>query len=362
MKLRALLVGILSCAALAQSYAPGDRVIFDHIGELKEGEIVSFDGRGYIIRWPGQWGMNERYFTPEYIKRRAGQPAQPAAQPPAQPQQQAQWQPGDQVIFDHIGELKQGEIAGFDGKSYLIRWPGPYGMNERYFTPDHIKGRPGQAQPQPQAQTQPQPANTPGGGGGVMSQQDVLNFLRGRLGNNPFGPHRDQALKEYAEEVKRRGVNFRLDANSPFYQELGKMGAGSEITFPIKDNFGPPNTRAALFGTWKTEVNAPAVYFEQGGYEWRRNAQVQAVGSIRIDPGGTYSWTTGGKAYQGTWRPATPTEMKYAGGEGLVLSKGRGGWDWIVTKYRDPVPPNKPPNWIRIAELGTRQEQEFGNR
>lgn len=196
-----------------------------------------------------------------------------------------------------------------------------------------------------------------------MSQRDVLGFLRGRLGDNPWGPNRQQVLKEFAQEVKGRGVNFRLDLNSQFYQELAKMGATSEITFPINDNFGPPPGRDSLFGTWKTEVNAPAVYFEQGGDLWRRNAQVQALGSLTIQAGGTYSWTLStGKVVQGSWRPATAEEMKYAGGEGLVLNQGRGGFNWIVTKYRDRVPPNKSPNWITIAELTTRQEREFGNR
>ncbi len=42
--------------------------------------------------------------------------------------------------------------------------------------------------------------------------------------------------------------------------------------------------------------------------------------------------------------------------------QGRGGWDWIVTKWRETGPPNMSQNWITIAELTTRQEREFANK
>ncbi|MBT9584784.1 hypothetical protein IV102_15680 [bacterium] len=45
-----------------------------------------------------------------------------------------------------------------------------------------------------------------------------------------------------------------------------------------------------------------------------------------------------------------------------MLTSGRGGWDWIVTKFRDPVPNGLSPNWINIFELTTRQERQFGTR
>ena len=307
MKLRILLASILTATALAQGYGPGDQVIFDHIGERQQGVILRADSSGYLIRWKGPFGENERYFTPDSVKGRVG--AQPAPAPQPQPQ--------------------------------VDNNPQPNGANN----------------------PEPQRDNPPGRGGGVMSQQEVLGFLKGRLGDNPWGPNRQLVLKEFAQEVKGRGVDFHLDLNSPFYQELAKMGATSEITFPINDNFGPPNKRDWLFGTWNTEVNAPAVYFEKGGDLWRRNAQGQKAGSVTINAGGTYSWTlSSGKLVQGSWRPASPEEMKYAGGEGLILKQGRGGFDWIVTKYRDRLPQNRSPNWITIAELSTRQEREFGNR
>lgn len=110
-------------------------------------------------------------------------------------------------------------------------------------------------------------------------------------------------------------------------------------------------------------MNAPPVYFEKNNELWRRNDQVVKTGSITINPGGNYSWTLStGQVVNGSWRPATEQEMQFTGGEGLVLNAGRGGWNWIVTKLRDPVPPNMSPNWITIAELTTRQEREFGNR
>ena len=226
-------------------------------------------------------------------------------------------------------------------------------------------GRPPKAEPAPRAEPAPaiEPAPRAGGGGGIMSEQDVLGVLN-QLGNNPWGPNRAQVINDLAGQVKARGVSFRYSQSTPFYQQIAKYGATSEITFPLGDNFGPPPSRGSLLGAWRMEINAPATYFTKGNEVWRRNATVQKTGgTLTINADSSYSWSLStGQVVQGRWRNATDAEMKTAGGEGLVLQRGRGGQDWIVTKYRLESPPNMSANWITVAEITSRQEREFGNR
>lgn len=214
-------------------------------------------------------------------------------------------------------------------------------------------GHPPRAEPAPQV----------GAGGGTMIEQDVLGVLN-QLGSNPWGPNRAQVISDLARQVKARGVNFHFSASTPFYQQVAKYGATSEITFPLGDNFGPPPSRGSLLGAWRMEINAPATYFTKGNELWRRNAAVAKTGgTLTINADSSYSWSLStGQVVQGRWRNATEAEMKTAGGEGLVLQRGRGGQDWIVTKYRLETPPNMSSNWITAAEITSRQEREFGNR
>ena len=390
--MRAFLLSLLILLALglfaqAQGYAVGDRVIFDYYQTPTEGEILAHKGNQYLIRFKTAFGDSQAYYDASVVLRRAGQPAPaPAAKEPvpaAKDPVPAAKDPapgggagvGQKVLFNYHGDWKEGEVIGKNGKQILIRHQTDFGPAQAYYSPEDVKplgaGLPAAANPaavQPAKAENPkpapqQPAPNPGGGGGLMTEAEVLGFLKGRLGDNPWAPNRAQVLGELAQQVKSRGMAYHYSSENPLYQEISKFGMGSDLTAPLDDNYGPPPKRGSLLGTWATEVNAPPVYFEKNNELWRHNDKVEKTGSLTINGGGTYSWKlSSGAVVNGTWRAATETEMKTAGGEGLVLNQGRGGWDWIVTKYREPGPPNMSQNWITIAELTTRQEREFGNR
>lgn len=279
---------------------------------------------------------------------------------------------GDQVEFNYHGEWKVGEVLKTDQYGLLIQHDTGFGMAQAYYQANQVRplgAGSGQGQTQPassQAQPdEPYPRPTPRlGNTGLMSQQEVLGFLRSQLGDNPWGPNRARVMAELVRQIKARGLDYHHSATpSAYYTELSKYGATSEVTRPLGDNYGPPPSRDQLLGTWQTEVNAPHVYYTKGNELWRRNDQVQKLGSLSINPEGSYSWkSVTGQVIQGSWRLATETEMQTAGGEGLVLQRGKSGFDWIVTKYREATPPNMSPDWISIAEITTRQQREFGNR
>jgi len=50
---RPFFMALLTCAALAQGYAPGDKVIFDYLGDIKEGEILKHDKAWFSARAEG---------------------------------------------------------------------------------------------------------------------------------------------------------------------------------------------------------------------------------------------------------------------------------------------------------------------
>ncbi len=388
-RLSGFILSCLTATCLAQGYAVGDKVIFDYHQTPTEGEIIRVEGSQYVIRWKGPYGENERYFEARHLLRKVGAPApaaaQPANNPPANNPAPGQgYGVGDKVIFDYHQTPTEGEIIRVEGGQYVIRWKGPYGENERYFDARHLLGKVGPPNTAARPANDPAPANNnpvatapnanpnpgnnnppinPGGGGGLMTEGELKQYLDANLGGNPWGPNRTQVLDELRRQIMTRGVNWHFSTDSPLYSEtVDKYDLISDITRPLDDNFGPPPKRDVVFGTWKTEVNGPTTYSTDGRSVYRHGPIVADTGSITINPGGTYSWKTGEQTFQGTWRPATTSEMQYTGGEGIVLSKGRGGWDWIVTKWRDPVPPNKSPHWIKIEELTTRGEREYGNK
>lgn len=358
----ALLV-ILTTGCYAQmTYSVGDRVIFDYHQVPTEGEIIRIDGGQYVIRWKGEYGENQSYYEPAKILRRADQNA-----PNPENAKGGAFAPGQKVLLNYHGDWVEAEILRKDGAQYVVRHQTPFGPAQAYYEPEKLKplGKQGPATPQ-NATPAPNPTATvqPAGGGGLMSESELKAYLEANLGGNPWAPNRAAVLDELRRQIMTRGVNWHYSTQSPLYQDtVGKFGLTSDITRPLDDNFGPNPTRDALFGTWRTEVNGPTTYSTDGARVYRHDPIHATTGSLTINPGGSYSWTvTNGQVVQGRWRPATTAEMQYTGGEGLVLTAGRGGQDWIVTKFRDPVPAGYSPNWINIFELTTRQERQFGNR
>lgn len=226
--------------------------------------------------------------------------------------------------------------------------------------------------PAPQPQTMPRPVATApaptalptGNAGGLMTQEEVLGFLKTRLGDQPFAhPQREQIKKELAETIKRRGLNFRYQTLSDFSNALGKYGASSEITFPLQANYGPPTKQSWYIGKWGlSKIGATVDRKGNDGYIYRQTEiGVKDVGSIAISADGKYTWhidVPKGVA-QGAWRKAKPEEMPYQGGDAIVLLKAKGGVDWIV--HQDRVTELKG-DWVNIAQLDYRQIREGGFR
>jgi hypothetical protein len=203
--------------------------------------------------------------------------------------------------------------------------------------------------------------NTVGEVAGLMSQDEILSFLRDRMGDKPFSvesSQREQIFTSLAQMIMRRGVNFRYQSLGEFSNALGRFGAPSTVIFPIQGNYGPPPEQRWLMGSWDTTVVSVG----------RRVIIGANAGALTINANGSYVWKLyprdpSAKYVRGTWRKASVTEMQaapsYRGGDGIVLLNGKSGLDWIVTKDRVTTLPGE---WVDIADLNTRQLHEGGKR
>lgn len=200
-------------------------------------------------------------------------------------------------------------------------------------------------------------------GEGLMSQADVLRFLQTKFGDKPFAnPRREELKQELAEMIKARGLDFRYSTSlTEFNSKLGKYGMTSEVVFPLRDNFGPPTKREWLMGAWQLGKIGAAVDYVKDNRVYRQGEiGVANVGTLTLKADGSYAWKTVTKdGTSGRWRKATKAEMKSQGGDGIVLLKAKGAYDWIVTKDRNTTLKGE---WIRVSELGTRQINEYGSR
>jgi len=200
-------------------------------------------------------------------------------------------------------------------------------------------------------------------GTGLMTQADVLNFLQTRLGDKPFqNPRRDEIKKELAEMIKARGLDFRFSSTSDFYSKINKYVAmTSDISFPLSYNFGAPTRESWLTGAWQLSKIGAAVDYVKDSRVYRQGEiGVGGVGTLSLNANGTYVWKAGAKdSTSGKWRKATREEMKYQGGDGIVLLNAKGGEDWIVMHDRSTTLKG---DWINIAQLNWRQIKEHGWR
>jgi hypothetical protein len=284
--------------------------------------------------------------------------------------------PGDKVEYKAQNYPEKWEVGTFvkvlpGGTQVLIREKPNEFYNEgfeRAYALDQIRpltrnqaapDQPGQrnAPPNPQPDqprdAEPQPDKDAGDGGGPqMSQQDVLAFLRNRLGaGDPFmNPKREQALQELREQVLSRGVNFRYQGIGEFANDIGKFGPTTSVTSSLYDNYGPPARLNALLGKWFfAKVGAP-------GAPMFGNA-----GSLNINANGNYIWDSPSGVLRGQWRKATAEEMARSdkGGEGIVLLQAKSGGDWLVFKRNEEGPQGEG---IKITDLATRNLRERGTR
>lgn len=188
--------------------------------------------------------------------------------------------------------------------------------------------------------------------GPQMSQQEILAFLRNRLGNgDPFrNPKREQVLQQLRDEILRRGVNFRYNAVGDFSNQLRKYGVLSNVTYPIEVNYGQPPKLNSLLGKWSfANVGAP------GAPMYGNN------GSLVINANGSYVWNTATGVIKGKWRKATSEEMASSdkGGEGIVLLSAKSGSDWIAFSRNEEGPQGQG---IMLQILPSRNLRERGTR
>jgi hypothetical protein len=292
----------------------------------------------------------------------------PAAEAAPVPAQAANYKPGDRIAYRISKNPDVWEEGVFlratpDGTQPIIRKkPNEFFKDgfETAFQWENI--RPFNARPRTPAPSEPpRAAPPPITGKGLMTQAEILDFLRTRLGEDPFAhPQREQVKQELTALIKRRGVNFRYETLSDFGREIAKYGLTSEITFPLQANYGPPTRQAWLMGTWNLSKISPAVDFRKGDRIYRRmESGVNNVGVLTLNGNGSYVWKSSSETQRGAWRKATAEEMKSQGGDGIVLLNAKGGWDWIVMQDRAATIRG---DWIAVSEINSRQVREFGRR
>ncbi|MEO7660526.1 MAG: hypothetical protein ABIV48_13005 [Pyrinomonadaceae bacterium] len=207
-------------------------------------------------------------------------------------------------------------------------------------------------------------ATTTDFGTGLMTQEQVLSFLQTKLGDKPFqNPRREDIKKELAEMIKARGLDFRHESSTEFYRKIAKYGANtSDLDFPLTYNYGEPTKERELMGAWYLGKIGGVVDYVKKGRVYRQNEiGVGNIGTLSLGANGTYVWKSvlTAQPRNGKWRKATKEEMTSEGGDGIVLLKAQGEYDWLVTKDRRTT--NKG-EWINISELRTRQINEYGSR
>ena len=284
--------------------------------------------------------------------------------------QKKDYTPGEKIEYKISGSYpEQWEVGTFvraseDGSQPVIREkPNQYNPNgfQYYSTWDKIRPLSAKtANKVPVNDTEADnnattPETTNDFGTGLMTQEQVLSFLQAKIGDKAFTnpPREAEIRKELAEMIKARGVDFRFDSTSDFFQKLAKYGAiTSDVSFPLSYNYGEPTKEKELLGAWN--LSKVGVY--------RRGAiGVGNIGTLSLNANGTYVWKSVLKTQpiNGKWRKATKEEMTSVGGDGIVLLKAQGEYDWLVTKDRRTT--NKG-EWINISELRTRQINEYGSR
>jgi hypothetical protein len=281
------------------------------------------------------------------------------------------YKPGQKVEYKSQSYPEKWEVGTVEylapgGKQVIIREKPteffPQG-NTRAYSLDEVRllGQRGNQETAtgPERQVQGTTTRAIGEDRGLMTAQEILALLQDRMGDKPFqlaSSKREAIFKELGQTIMRRGVNFRYETLSQFSNDLGKFGAPSTVIFPIQANYGAPTTHGWYIGTWNTSVTSVG----------RRVIIAAKAGFLTLNANGTYVWkmypTDPPASYaKGSWRKATPEEMavSYQGGDGLVLLKGKEGYDWLVRQDRETTLAG---DWIWIANLNARAQREEGKR
>ena len=211
--------------------------------------------------------------------------------------------------------------------------------NQRAYALDEVRRRggavPGAARPATVDPAASAPAVNATAEAGLMSQEEILAYLQSHLGDQPFQhPAREKVLKDLGRKIMQRGVDFRYQAIGAFSNALGKFGAVSTITFPMAENYGPPAQADWYRGTWDILKVGATVEVTRNRRIYQQQEMAAKAGSLTIEGGGRYLWSSPSGTFDGRWRAATPQELavSYKGGAGVVLQRGKSGTDWIVFK------------------------------
>ena len=208
------------------------------------------------------------------------------------------------------------------------------------------KATPAANNPRPQNQEAPTQAIQNSGpvtaAGGPLSKAEILGYLEKNLGNNPFGPNRQQVQKDLAALIKARGLNFVFQNNDDFSAQLDKkFSPESTVRSPLWANSGPPPKEQEYMGTFKLQVNVNQHHSTDGVYRYTMDGGANS-GSLTVNPDGSYLWN----GVRGRWRSAREDEKRDEGGAAIVLVSAKGGEDWIVYRNRQV-----PDNWIKVVNL-----------
>lgn len=278
---------------------------------------------------------------------------------------------GDKIEYRSYGKWERGTIIRPlpGGTQVLVREKPsqffPEGSERAYSLsdvrrPEAVTPKPA---PAPGRKGAGEKAAPPAAAGPPLTEAEILAYLRQRLGEMPFGPHRAPALATLGSMIKQRGVAFRYEAVSTFSTQAAKYGLTSEITFPLGDNFGAPTVEKWLMGRWRMDKIGSPVDFVKNGDLYRRMETGARMGMLTLEPGGGYTWMLyandpPAKHVRGRWRKATPEEMRYQGGDGIVLLKAKDGESWLVRHDRT-APAG---DWVCVSHLVYWQQREFGMR
>lgn len=200
-------------------------------------------------------------------------------------------------------------------------------------------------------------------GGGLMSKQEILGYMKTH-GYANGQPKKDlQVCKDLIEIMKKRGVQEPLVAGTDDLEPINANGCAGGLNTDVTEasvaNLGVPPTINWLAGTWTLTVFGDTVYSAPGdGYIYKQGPKTGTQGSLAISANGTYAWNDGkGQLIKGTWRNTTPEEMKMQGGTGIVLQHAAQGRDWIVFKYQSRVP-NKTER-VEVEDLQYRGQSRW---
>jgi len=100
-------------------------------------------------------------------------------------------------------------------------------------------------------------------GTGLMTEEQVLSFVQTKTKNNSItGLEKMEVIEELVEAIKARGVNFRYEVGTDFYNKFNSSGVSdSTTTFPLQANYGAPTTESWLMGAWNmTKIGGVADY------------------------------------------------------------------------------------------------------